>query len=297
MLDSLDRLGYSVSENDPNADIGLVFDQPHNSKFYGNQYKILYHPWESTLLLPGWADIMNQCDEIWTPSPMIANWYRRYNGIEVPVYVYEHGIEHCWEPREREIDDEIRFLHIGAEAARKGGWDLPPIMSTLFANTGINAKLTLKMDKQHWNRIPELGRTRYLNMKLSFEQLQDLYYDHHIYVYPSYGEGFGLTPLQAMATGMPTITVPGWAPYRTFLDSNLTVGHDLRTSKWPEIHPGKMMRPRYDDLKNAMLYAAENYEQVSSYAMETAREIHSYYDWDRLTKQTFSALERRLGFS
>src|SRR5690606_37888916 len=96
MIASLERLGYAVNQNDHTADVEIWSDQPHHWNFSPGPYKIGYHPWESTELLPGWAEIMNECDEIWTPSPVIADWYVRYAGIKVPVYVYEHGVDDIW---------------------------------------------------------------------------------------------------------------------------------------------------------------------------------------------------------
>jgi len=293
MLESLERLGYHVSDNDSTADVEIWFDQPHHWKFSRGTYKIGYHPWESTKLQPGWAQIMNRCDEIWTPSPLIAQWYKEYNGVHVPVYVYEHGIEHDWEPQDRPVEDKIKFLHVGAEAARKGGWTTYRLFNRAFAGRD-DVELTLKMVDQDWIGFPKLGKTNFVNEKMPFPQLKQMFYDHHVYVYPSWGEGFGLTPLQAMASGMPTITVPGWAPYSEFIDPNLAIGSELKPTKWKKIHPGKMLRPNYDDIIDRMRYAADNYEDVLEAAQKQAPAIHSEYDWDTLTRKQFEALEKRL---
>lgn len=293
MLDSLQRLGYHVSPNDASADVEIWFDQPHHWDFSPGTYKIGYHPWESTLLQPGWADIMNRCDEIWTPSPLIADWYRRYAGVRVPVYVYEHGIEHEWFPAIRQPEHTIKFLHVGAEAARKGGWDTVRLFRRAFQGRN-DTSLTLKMINSNWNGLSSLGKVKYVNEKIGFKDLQKMFYLHDVYVYPSWGEGFGLTPLQALGSGMPTITLPAWAPYADFLDPNLSVNSKLQRSNWPKIHPGQMFRPKEDDVVEAMRYAADNYDEVRDFAASRATEIHARYDWDNITQQVFSALENRL---
>lgn len=298
MVESLERLGYHVSENDSTADVEIWFDQPHWWKFSKGPVKIGYHPWESTQLMKGWKEKMNACDEVWTPSPLIANWYRDLMGITVPVHVYQHGVDHSWEPRKRTLDDgPIKFLHVGAEASRKGGWDMVDCFRKAFPQRG-GRRLTLKMIKSSWNGVPELGGIRYLNAKMDFKELQDLFYEHHAYVYPSWGEGFGLTPLQAIATSMPTITLPGWAPYADMLDPMLSVGHTMAPSKWPKIHPGQMMKPNLDDVVEAMRYADNNFEEVSAVAHSVAVNFtHKMYDWDYLTDKAFKDLEERLNAS
>jgi glycosyltransferase involved in cell wall biosynthesis len=292
MLESLDRLGYHVDVNDSSADVEIWFEQPHHWKFSTGPYRIGYHPWESTLLQDGWAEIMNSCNEVWTPSPLIAEWYTNYSGITVPVYVYQHGIEHSWEPYERK-PQKLKFLHVGTEATRKGGWDCVPCFRRAFPQRG-GKSLTLKMVNSNWNGIKSVNGINYLNKEMPFNELQDLFYHHDVYVYPSWGEGFGLTPLQAMATGMPTITLPGWAPYAQFLDPHLEVGHEMYKSPWQKIHPGKMMKPNLDDVVRAMRYAADNYDEVSAFAMARAVEIHKAYDWDTITSQVFTDLKNRL---
>lgn len=293
MLASLERLGYEVNPNDSTADVEIWFDQPQHWKFNPNSYKIGYHPWESTHLKDGWADIMNQCDEVWTPSPIVAEWYRTHAGIKVPVYVYEHGVDaDLWSPVRREVNGTFKFLHVGGEAARKGSKEAMRAVRLAFPNNE-DVELNMKIISQGWN-IGALRRVNYINKIMPVTELVKMFQSQHAFVYPSYGEGFGLTPLQAMATGMPTITVPAWAPYAKFLDPNLSISSRLIPSPYPRFHPGYMWEPSLDDTIDAMRYAYYNYEAVEAAAAERVSEITAYYDWDRLTKIAFEDLADRL---
>lgn len=300
MLASLDNLGYEVTVNDPKADVGICFNQPHHWKFYGNQYKIGYHPWESTQLLPrgkqtqgiNWQTVMNDCDEIWSPSPIIADWYSRFMGITVPVYTYEHGVDPIWEPKPRVVEDKFKFLHVGGEAARKGARDTMVSFRKAFPRDK-NVELDMKIISKGWN-IGHISRINIINERTSLTDLIALYHSAHVYVYPSYGEGFGLTPLQAMATGMPTITVPKWAPYAQFLDPKLSIDSKFTKSPWPQLHPGNMLKPKEDEIVDAMRYAYHNYKEVTDYSYGIVEKLTQYYNWDRLTSEAFSALEHRL---
>lgn len=294
MIASLTRLGYEVNQNDSSADVEIWFDQPHHWKFSKGVYKIGYHPWESTQLLTknNWLEKMNQCDEIWTPSQLIADWYKDHMSIKPPVYVYEHGVDPIWKPKKRVVDGTFKFLHVGAEAARKGGTDVMKALRLGFPREA-DVELNMKIISKGWN-IGRLNRVNILNGPLPLEDLIDLFHDNHVFVYPSYGEGFGLTPLQAIATGMPTVTVPAWAPYRDFLDPDLNIDSSLIKSPWPILHPGNMLQPNLDSLIESMRYAYENYDTVQAAAHERIDNILAYYDWDRLTKETFEELEKRL---
>lgn len=292
MIDSLQRLGHTIRTNDATAPVEIWFDQPHHWKWRKSQYKIGYHPWESTRLQKGWVDLMNQTDEIWTPSPLIAKWYAE-DGVEKPIYVYEHGVDRVWSPQKREVKDKIMFLHVGAEAARKGGWDVMTLFRRAFP-TRKDVGLTLKIVNRKWTDIEKVGRINIINRKMSLTELVSMFHSHHVYAYPSWGEGFGLTPLQAMATGMPTITVPDWAPYKRFLDPRLTLSAKLKPSPWQQIHPGKMLRPSFDDLVDRMRWVADNYDDAHQFALSQTGAVQDEYDWDSLTREAFDNLEKRL---
>ena len=292
MLASLSRLGYHVEQNDASADVQIAFDQPHMWKFIDGMYKIGYHPWESTKLKPGWVDIMNECDEIWTPSPLIADWYRA-DGVKPPIYVYEHGVDKVWTPKKRDVTDTFNFLHVGLEAARKGGSETMRAFRTAFPNRD-DVTLTMKTIQDGWD-IQNIGRAKILNKRLNLTELIQLFHAHHALVYPSYGEGFGLSPLQAISTGMPTITVPAWAPYARFLDPNLNVGSILVRTQWHRTHhPGKMFKPNFDDIVDRMRWVVDNYDAAHTRALSLTDKIQSEYDWDSLTSEAFSSLEKRL---
>lgn len=291
ILSSLTRLGYDVTENDADADIGLVFNQPQHARWYGNQYKIILLPWESTLMMSGWAEVLNQADEVWSPSPLIGEWYKEYNGITTPIYTYEHGVDAAWEPKPREVNGPLRFLHVGGEAYRKG---LPETLKAFRAafNESNDVALTVKLGMHGFN--VEHGNIETITGKLPFAEQVALHHDRHVFVYPSWGEGFGFNPIQAMATGMPTIVTGAWAPYRRYIDERLDVTSCLTDSPWSDVHPGKMYQPNIDDLIDKMRYAVSNYEDVHIKAQETAPLIHEAYAWDAITKKTFEALEDRL---
>lgn len=292
ILASLKRLGHTVTENDGTADVGFVFNQPQHARYFGSQYKILYHPWESTLMPTDWPGIMNDCDEVWTPSPLIAQWYSEYNAVSRPIYVYEHGIDSIWDIKPREVKDKITFLHVGGEAYRKG---LPETLKAFRAafNGSQDVELMCKMGTPGFN-LAHHGNVNTLGGKVSISDLIQLHHDRNVFVYPSWGEGFGFNPFQAMATGMPTIITGAWAPYERFIDPNLDVNSYFTESPWQTPHPGDMFKPDVDDLVDKMRYVVDNYSQCHDYAQAMAPQIHKDYDWDKLTQEAFESLENRL---
>lgn len=292
MIDSLERLGHTVKQNDPTAPVEIWFDQPHHIKWSSkDSYKISYLPWESTKLQDGWADMMNTADEVWTPSPLIAKWYAA-DGVTKPIFVYEHGVDEIWKPKTRLVDEKIRFLHLGFEAARKGGFQTLRAFRKAFPQRD-DVELTLKGMERGW-KVDRIGKTSIITESLSLDKLVNMFHKHHVFVCPSEGEGFGLPALQSMVTGMPTICTGAWAPYKRFLDPSLTLDSELRTSSWQDVHPGKMFRVDEDELIDKLRWAADNYEDIRSFAQGQVAGIQREYDWLTLTKDTFNSLENRL---
>jgi glycosyltransferase involved in cell wall biosynthesis len=121
-------------------------------------------------------------------------------------------------------------------------------------------------------------------------ELTGLYEQCDVLVYPSYGEGFGLIPLQALATGMPVISTTDWAPYASHIDFPISARADR--SIW-SVHPGDVYYPNYDELIAAYHSAANNIGILSEIAYLRSFNIAKEYDWDTLTKKAFKHLENR----
>lgn len=297
MVRSLQKLGHRVPFADKTCPIEIFFSQP-NYWEWSNQfnYHIGYTPWESTQLQPGWLECMNLANEVWTTSEIIRRWYTAA-GVK-NVRVYPHGIDPQWTPKKRYKFEKLRFLHMGEPAPRKGGQMAVNAFRAAFGDRE-DVELTIKAHRLNNVRRRQNGRilgpvTDYNNVKLVTQELPE---DHlvgfvkqyHVMVYPSWGEGFGLIPFQALATGMPTICTAKWAEYKSYLGP-LGITSKLTESPWPETHPGKMLEPSFDDLVDKYRYAYENFDALSDQFYAQAPKLHAEYDWERLTEKAFAHL-------
>lgn len=287
--ESLATLGHDVQWRNPDADVEINFIQPDHWHWSGPKYRIGYLPWESTRLKEGWVEtINNEVDELWTPSPVVARWMLS-EGVGCPVKIYQHGVDPIWSPIYRAATEaRTRFLHHGAEALRKGGNDT---ISTFFSNFGDkHATLVMKMILQHFN-IHNTDSMHIHKTKIPLEELVALYHGVDAMVYPSWGEGFGLVPLQAMATGMPVLITRGWAPYEYLLDDDSLIDSELTESPWQAQHPGKMFKPNLDDFADKWLAMFNDYENYSKRAYDLTSRVSMDYSWLELTRQAFAHLE------
>lgn len=298
VVTSLQSLGHTVPFNDPTAQIQISFCPPVYYEFHESQYKIGYTPWESTELPSNWLKNMNKCDEVWATSQWVADVYADI-GVKPPIHIYEHGLDHRWEPVERKIDDKIHFLHIGEPALRKGGQMAVDAFRAAFGDR-TDVHLTVKAYFDHYLRTfgeteleclyKQFDNVTVIKDNVSFTELKQIYARAHCLIYPSYGEGFGFIPLQALGTGMPVISTGEWAPYRHHLTWEIPGRWDR--SIW-SVHPGNVLYPQYDDLVEILRTVPDEIEAALKFTYAEAPAIHAEYDWVKQTEKAWKPILER----
>lgn len=299
IVHALKKMGHEVPFNDPYADVLFNFTHPFMFQFHGtDQYNIGYTPWESSAIHDEWLIPMNGVDELWTTSPLIARWFKEA-GVTQDIKIFEHGIDHAWTPYYRRPHKKLRFLHVGADTSRKGSQETFDAFIEVFGRNNPDVTLTLKthspwvmarhrpMPGVIYNPMEYSSNIKQIHGEIPLDEMIGLFHSHDVLIYPSYGEGFGFIPLQALATGMPTIQTTTWAPYSRFVLPELAVSDTEIDSPWPFEHPGRVLKPNYDDLVTSMQYAYDNFKEVSERSFEQAPKVHDQYDWFNLTKKAF----------
>lgn len=289
--------GYDI----PNPDIEISFSDPWSHSFKNkNAYKIAYSAWESTDLDDKALEIMSQADEIWGTSPWVKNVFEHIFPNK-PVFYYKHGIDERFKPTKRNSPHEpFTFLHVGEPYSRKSGQLVAECFAELFGN---DPKYRLIMKAAGFNTVKIKDRWGYYSTPssvcnnvmeitnfLTNEQFVNLYEMSDVFVYPSWGEGFGFQPLEALAMGMPVISTYDWSDYKKYI--SFPVESMLSTNEWQHIHPGFMYKPSKESLKEQMLNAVENYESVAAQTFKDSFRIHEEYDWVEVTLPAISRLKQ-----
>jgi glycosyltransferase involved in cell wall biosynthesis len=298
MFKHLKKMGIDSKTYSDTPNIGISFNQPQEYKFYDEQYKIGYTPWESTQLHVGWKDHADRCDEIWTTSTWNKEIFEHEYSRE--VFVYMHGIDHRYSPKKRKYlgSQPFTFLHIGEPFDRKDGQLVLDTFLRLYGNNP-NYHLIMKCTQYHKLRVQNslhlLTNGIYSNVTIitdvvSDEELLALYASAHCFVYPSWGEGFGFNPLQSMAMGIPTICTAGWAEYKNLI--TLPLESSLGPNPWANIHTGYMFKPDAAQLEQHMIDVVDNYNKYSEIAFKNSFKVHEQYDWDLVTRPAAGRLKK-----
>lgn len=302
IYETLKKMGVDVrckgDEFDGEPDIEICFFHPHNYEFYyQNSYKIGYTAWESTEFQPTWWMFFDNVDEIWTPSKWTESVFKRQLP-HMKTFVYNHGLDSIWSPKKRTYNpkkDVFTFLNIGEPFDRK---DAQLVVDTFAKLYGDDPKYRLIL------KCSGLNRTNRINLEtgqlysniicyeqyLKTEQMKHLYESAHAFVYPSWGEGFGMQPLEAIGNALPTISTWIWSDYKDFI--TMPIDSSYEVSPWQSVHPGFMLKPNEKQLKMAMKYIVANYNEISKNAFKNSFKAHKEFNWEKVTKPAIERLKK-----
>lgn len=284
LIKGFQRAGVPVWYGDRDAPVALSYGQPHFYEYVPGAYNIGYTCWESTLVPPQWVHYMNKMDEIWAGCEFNAQQYRDA-GVTVPVLVLPLGINADHYPAvAREIKETYSFLHVGSQTKRKGAKLVYEVFKDLYGNSK-EVFLTLKGRPE----FKVTGKNVFvIEHQLTQDGMRNLYHDHDFMIYPTNGEGFGLIPFQAAATGMPA-AVTNWSGPVDFMDFCYPIESLGLVEADYEPHEGLWADPNPYDVEfymNDFVNSADTYFEVSYHL---AGRLHQEYSWDRIAE---IALER-----
>jgi len=251
---------------------------------------------EATRLPEGWVEKLNTyADQVIVPCTWNAQVFRE-NGVTAPLDVARWGIDpgDYWPlERSREKGRPYTFLWSGTPDGRKG-WDVAYRAFRLAFGDDPGARLVLHFRQllpQGLQGIKDpnvellvglFGRPR---LRLSLR-------DADCYVFPSRGEGWGLPPREAAATGLPVIAtdygglaeeIDEWGiPIRVKGMSRAAYG------EWDDI--GEWVDPDVDDVAAKMRYCYEHRSLAKQSGADAAQWLAKRATWARTAREMLAIL-------
>lgn len=186
----------------------LHFCPPHFYRPIRGKVNVLFSMWESDVLPAEFVAAFKRAERLLVPSRYCKGVWERHEleADVVPLAAHEaFSAVPSERPRLRGPGKPLRFLCVGSAIGRKG-WELvPPAWRRAFGRPGSWAQLyvkTFRADGQPGDVRTAFEETVTVDTRdLEPQQLLDLYAGADVFVHPSYGEGFGMTALEAMAAG------------------------------------------------------------------------------------------------
>jgi glycosyltransferase involved in cell wall biosynthesis len=244
---------------------------------------------------------MSECDEIWATSEFVKSVYEK-NNIHHNIYVIPHGISSEFEIVDRELSGKFNFLHIGGESKRKNAQLVVDAFLELYDGQP-DYQLVLKYNKfcdadayVNGKVMPAHNHPQIIaiaNPLDTYEMIQ-LYHKCHCMVYPTSGEGFGMIPFEAIATGMPTIVtnLTGTADFaKMSIPLSAEWGEAPLQSHLYACDAGDWAIPSYDDLVDLMEHVVDEYDMFKKYTLNSARILHSEQSWANIADMIIARLQ------
>lgn len=303
----------NVEWNSPRSKIQMFYGpDPVEWAFNKNQYRIHMSQHESTMVVPHKVHAyQNDCEEVWTANSWGAQAIINSGVDSNKVFIYEHALSpEEYKPFLRGKNNKIRFLHINSDSPRKRS-DLVEAAFDKIYEKNKNIELTLKYSfaphkGKDWTtkNVLETGGdwvrpgTRHIYETFSLSEMFALMNFHDVLVYPSEGEGFGMIPLEALATGMPVISTHEWCSYSKFL-LNGKIESKIEPSKtnWGYPKLGNAVIPEKDSIVDLMQFFSNNIENISKNFYNQVDEIKKEYTWQNKTDKVLNELINRVGIN
>ena len=211
IVKGLQSKGISIKQYNEGQKIALLFHNPYSLLNIDAPYRIVYTMFESNKIPDDWIPYLEAADKVLVPSRWCANVFKK-SGIDTEVVPLGYN-DDVFTFVERENKQQERkdfvFLHYNAFNIRKGFLEVFKAFNKAFEK-GEPVKLVLKTSLPGPTLPFPITKSEYpnieiINQKMTELQLAELCQKSDAFVFPSRGEGFGMTPLEAMATGLPTI--------------------------------------------------------------------------------------------
>ena len=251
-----------------------------------------------TTVLPGdRAELINQyTTDLIVPSEWNKEVHRAA-GVTVPIHVAPLGVDTAeFRLLDRTRDDErpYTFLWTGTPDMRKG-WDVAYLAFRQAFGDRTDVQLHL-----HFRAMPR-GVTRFRDKnvhatsgEITQAQVLQLYRRADCYVFPSRGEGWGLTAREAAATGLPvmatnwsglTVDINEWA-----MPLNVAGMSQAHYGPWQEGEIGEWAEPDVDHLTELMQMAVEYPAQTAWFGERAAGWLSDNGGWDKTAAAVWAAV-------
>lgn len=193
-----------VLDND--AEVAVHVAPAHLFEAIEGKRNILYMAWDAYDLPQKWIEKVSQAEVVAVSAKFLIDVVHKYLPEKRVRLCYEGVDSDFFEYRGRRFpkDRPFRFLWVGAPNARKG-WELVRDAWKVFSPF---SQVELYVKTTMTDKLLRKGNVIWDSRNISLEELRNLYWSSHCFLFPSFGEGFGLTMAEAMSTGLPVIYTP-----------------------------------------------------------------------------------------
>lgn len=246
------------------------------------------------------ADSCNNLTMLFVPSEHSKQLFSD-SGVTVPIEVVPLGVNtNLFRYISRPISRKtFTFLLLGNLTIRKNPGLAVSAFISLFGNKP-DVRLVLKTTGGSLARMKfPVNNIEIIDEYSTPEQLIKHYEDADCFVFPSRGEGFGLPPMEAMATGLPTIFSDNTGMHEF---ANPKYNYPIPSTKkskafkfpkeWGNV--GNWWETDIKDLKDAMLYVYNNRDEAREKGRLASEWVKSEWGFDKTALRIVKLIKKVL---
>jgi len=212
-------------EWDPSAPTALHVAPPHIFQPLPGKRNILLTMTEWDQVPPEDVAAVSRADLLLVPSQHSRTAYQ-WGGVRVPIRVVPLGLGEAHQaPVSPRPARPVRFLWVGQADPRKGPHLVNAAFAAAFLGQAADVELVMKTVPHAGAAAGftgSTGRVRVIAEAYTDTELAALYRSAHVFLFPSYGEGWGMPVLEAMAAGC-IVLAPSHTGLREFFDDRVGV--------------------------------------------------------------------------
>jgi len=300
---AVEAAGVEIADDAP---VAIHVDYPLSFEPIPGKRNVLLTMFESRPLPQAFVPKLRQADAILVPSRFCLDLFRPHVPRSIPLLVSPLGFDPAVfyppaEPRSWDLDrwqlgdPVLRYLWVGSPSRRKGWMQTTASWSWFLKGEPWCELLFKTTDENSEGAVRQVSPNVWINTTtLPWDRLAELYQSAHVFVMPSLGEGWGLTPLEAMACACPTIVCKfgGVLDFATERTAFFAPFH-LATDDDAPLAPAEGSYANLGGLAKTMLKVARDYERVAvPRGLRAAEFVRANFTWAKVAQRFIENLDR-----
>lgn len=293
------------------GEVGICYGLPNSFTSIQNKIKIGFSMFE-TDKLPRTKEENDWCgkdgqpetncnlmDLMLVPSRHNEELFKR-EGVTTPIEVVHLGVDTDAYPKvERPPRKTFTFLMYGVLTIRKNpGAALSAFLDLYKDNPDVRIIFKTHSGTMGAVQMP-YPNVQIIDEYTTPEKMKEYLFEADAFVFPSRGEGWGLPPLEAMATGLPTILShnTGLSEYCDYAYNYPIVCPTKSPAqrfpkKWGNV--GNWYEPDYERLKYFMKYVVDNREECYLNGLKASDWVRDNFTFDNTAKRILELVDQLL---